>query len=406
MTVVRDAAIGATTAPPGWLTPIRLTRAAQAVAVAFLLAGLATFLLMRDMMVSSDRAIGADFLGVYAAGVLAREGQPARAYDHHAIAAVERRVLPQADYFLAWPYPPVFQLVARALAELPYVWAYVLWAAISLVAYVLAMQRAFGGSGPAFWSAMASANVYINVLHGQNGLLSAALMAAGLVVLRARPVLAGIAIGALCYKPHLGLPIGILLLSAGRWPAVLGAALSVATLGGASLLVLGSEVWDAFLHSGASTRALLESPELPLKKLGTVFSSARLLGVAAVAAYVLQGLVAALVLLLAVLVWRGPADEGAKAALAVAAVPLVTPYLFDYDYAILALPIGVLLSDGLRHGWPRATLAILILAWLAPIIAPDLAGNTGIQILPLASAALFWAAWRHCRRTAVQRSLS
>jgi hypothetical protein len=38
----------------------------------------------------------------------------------------------------------------------------------------------------------------------------------------------------------------------------------------------------------------------------------------------------------------------------------------------------------------------LLIAWFAPAAAPKLAEFTGLQIMPLASIALFWAAWRRC----------
>ncbi len=393
-----DTAGGSPLAAAAWFTEARVTLVARAMAIAFLLAGLSTLLLMRDMMLSPDRGLGGDFLGVYAAGVLAREGEPAKAYDLDAIVATERRVLPQADYVLPWPYPPVFQMVALPLTALPYVWAYALWAALLLALYIATWRGAFGVGSPAFWLAIGSSGVYVNVLHGQNGLLNAALIGIGLLALRARPLLAGIAIGALCYKPQIGLPIGILLLATGQWRAVGGAALSVALLCGASAAVLGLDVWHAFLDNGAATQALLENAGLPLSKLGTVFSFARLLGAAPAPAYVLQGIVALAALALAIQAWRRPGDETAKLALAAATVPLVPPYLFDYDFAILVLPVGLLLVDGFRNGWMPWMRTVLLVAWLAPAAAPGLATETNLQILPLVSIALFWVAWRRCVR--------
>jgi hypothetical protein len=78
-------------------------------------------------------------------------------------------------------------------------------------------------------------------------------------------------------------------------------------------------------------------------------------------------------------------------------VPLISPYLFDYDFAIFAIPVGLLLSDGFRNGWQPGMRAVLLLAWLAPAAAPAVADSTGLQILPLVSVALFWVAWRRCR---------
>lgn len=381
-----------------WFTEARVALLAKAIAVAFLLAFVATLATMRDMMLSADRGIGGDFIAFYAAGTLAREGQPSRAYDMAAIVEAERRALPQATYTLMYAYPPVLQMVLKPLAGLPYVWAYAVWAALLLALHVLVWRLAFGDSA-AFWAALGSSSVYLNVLHGQNGLLSAALLGTGLLLLHSRPLLAGLAIGALCYKPQIGISIGLLLLAGGQWRAVAGAAISVAVLCAASAAVLGLDVWRAFIEHGGAARVVLEGEGGPLDKIASVYAMMRKLGASVTASYVLHGIVALAVLALAIRAWRRSAEELPRVAMAAATVPLVSPYLFDYDLAVVVLPIGALLIDGFRNGWMPGMRAILAIAWLAPAIAPRLAELTGVQIMPLAGMALFWAAWRRCETT-------
>lgn len=387
----------------GLFTEARAVRVAKAMVIALVLAAMASFIVMRDMMIDADRGLGGDFLAVYAAGVLAREGRPETAYDLATIVATEHRVMPQVTYVLPWPYPPVFQMVAMALAKLPYVWAYGVWALLLLALYVAMWRAAFGGGSAPFWLAMGSSTTYMNIVYGQNGLLNATLVGAGLLVLRTRPLLAGMAIGALCYKPQIGLPIGILLLATGQWRAVFGAALSVSLLCGASLALLGPDVWIAFINNAESTRALLEYRELPLAKLGTIFSVARMLGLAPAPAYVLQGIVAIAALALAVRAWRLGVEWEPKLAVMAATVPLVPPYLFDYDFTVLLLPIGWLLVDGFRHGWLPGMRTVLTLAWFAPTVSFTIASATHVQILPFTSLALFWMAWRRCIYGAAKR---
>lgn len=378
-----------------WFTEARVALFAKAIAVAFLLAFIATLASMRDMMLSPNRGFGGDFIAFYAAGMLAREGRPQAAYDMAAITEAEKRALPQATYALMYAYPPVFQMVLKPLAGLPYVWAYVVWAAVLLALHVAVWRVAFGNS-PAFWAALGCSAVYLNVLHGQNGLLSAALLGIGLLSLCHRPLLAGIVIGALCYKPQLGISIGLLLILGGQWRAVGGAALSVAVLCAASAAVLGLDVWRVFIEQGGSARMVLEGDGGPLDKIASVYSLVRKLGAPVVAAYALHGVIALGVMALAIRAWRRGGQELPRIAMAAATVPLVSPYFFDYDLALIVLPIGALLIDGFRNGWMPCMRAILMIAWLAPAIAPKLAEYTGLQIMPLASLALFWAAWRRC----------
>jgi hypothetical protein len=379
-------------------TEARVALFAKAIAVAFLLAFIATLATMRDMMLSTDRGFGGDFIAFYAAGTLAREGRPQAAYDMAAITAAEKRALPQVTYALMYAYPPVFQMVLQPLAGLPYVWAYVVWAVLLLALHVVVWRVAFGDS-PAFWAALGSSSVYLNVLHGQNGLLSAALLGIGLLSLRHRQLLAGIAIGALCYKPQLGVSVGLLLLAGGQWRAVGGAALSVAVLCAASAAVLGLDVWRAFIEHGGSARVVLEGDGGPLDKIASVYALVRKLGGPVTLAYVLHGVVALAVMVPAIRAWRRGGEDLPRIAMAAATVPLVSPYLFDYDLAVIVLPIGALLIDGFRNGWTPGMRGILLIAWLAPAIAPKLAEHTGLQIMPLASIALFWAAWRRCETT-------
>lgn len=376
-------------------TEARVALVAKAIAIAFLLAFVATLASMRDMMLSADRGFGGDFIAFYAAGTLAREGRPEAAYDMATITEAEKRALPQATYALMYAYPPVFQMVLKPLAGLPYVWAYIVWASVLFALHVALWRVAFGNS-PAFWAALGSSSVYLNVLHGQNGLLSAALLGIGLLSLGHRPLLAGLAIGALCYKPQLGISVGMLLLAGGQWRAVGGAALSVTVLCAASAAVLGLDVWRAFIEHGSSARVVLEGDGGPLDKIASVYALARKLGSPVAIAYAMHAVVALAVMVLAIRTWRRAREGWPRIAVAAATVPLVSPYLFDYDLAVIVLPIGVLLLDGFRNGWMPGMRIVLPIAWIVPAVAPKLAEITGLQIMPLASIALFWAAWRRC----------
>src|SRR4029077_20364009 len=65
--------------------------------------------------------------------------------------------------------------------------------------------------------ALAFPAVLINVGHGHNGFLTAALLGGGLVVLDRRPLPAGILFGLMAYKPQFGLMIPIALAAGGYW---------------------------------------------------------------------------------------------------------------------------------------------------------------------------------------------
>ena len=72
--------------------------------------------------------------------------------------------------------------------------------------------------------------VFVNLGHGHNGLLTAALFGAALVVLDRRPLLAGLLFGLLAYKPQFGVLIPLVLIATWRWRTVAAAVGTVSAL--------------------------------------------------------------------------------------------------------------------------------------------------------------------------------
>jgi hypothetical protein len=377
-------------------TEERVTRVARFAALGFALAFAALLTQSRDLVYPSGRAVGADFVTFWAASDLALSGRPERAYDETTIVEAERKALPKAEDVYLWHYPPPFQLVVLPLALVPYLWAYGLWLAVWLAVYAVTFRAAFREPAP-FWLAIGASAVYVNALHGQNGLLTAALAAGGLLLLERRPLVAGLLIGALCYKPHLGLPLGLLLLAGGHWRAAAGAAVAVVGLCALSALALGVDVWRAFLANAGTARAVLEGGAVPWHKMASLFATVRLAGGGIGAAYVVHGIAALAVLALTLLAWRGRGPFDLKVALAVTAAVLVSPYLFDYDLAVTVLALGLLLRDGFARGWQPGMRPAICVLWLAPATLSYVAEATHIQLLPFALLAVWALTWQRLR---------
>src|SRR3984885_7447499 len=148
--------------------------------------------------------IPTDFVNVCSAGRLVLDGHPALAYDWDIQKQVQVAVLGQSyPGNFAWHYPPPFLLVASLLALFPYAVAFIGWAAASLVPY-LAVMRAIVGRPFGLLLAAAFPVVLTNTLVGQNGFLTASLIGGTLYLLPTRPVLSGICLGLLSYKPQYG----------------------------------------------------------------------------------------------------------------------------------------------------------------------------------------------------------
>jgi hypothetical protein len=233
--------------------------------------------------------------------------------------------------------------------------------------------------------------VLINVGHGQNGFLTAALLGGALVVLDRRPILAGILFGLLVYKPQYGLLIPLALMVSGRWKCFVAAAASVVLLTLVTTFVFGMSVWHAFFASTEFTRTVvLEQGNTGWYKIQSVFAWARMWGAPIPLAYALQAGVILAVATTLVWLWRSAAPYPLQAAALCLAAILATPYSFDYDMMVLAPAIAFVAVDGFNRNfgpWEKTLLAAL---WLAPSLARGIAEISLIPIGVPAMLAVFF----------------
>ncbi|MFZ1991433.1 MAG: glycosyltransferase family 87 protein, partial [Alphaproteobacteria bacterium] len=235
---------------------------------------------------------------------------------------------------------------------------------------------------------------FYNAAHGQNAFLTTALFGGGVLALNRRPILAGVLFGSLAIKPHLGLLVPIALLAGRRWTTFLAATATVIALVLLSLAIFGAETWHGFFAIARNARGVLESGSVGYAKLVSLFAALRLAGAPVGVAYGAQALIAlAAAAALAFLIGKNPRAESGGITL-IAATPLASPFLLDYDLTLLALPIAWLVRQGARHGFLPWEKLILLAAFVLVLIARYLATVTGIAIAPLVIAALFAAVMR------------
>ena len=336
-----------------------------------------------------NRPLGTDFSSFYAAGALARDGVPEAAYDparHH---EQERATFGEDTPYYAWAYPPVFLLVAAPLAALPYVPALIVWQLATLALYLAATgwlwRRAAGepaGSGrEVLLAAIAFPAVFVNLTHGQNGFLTAALFAAALATLDKRPVLAGLFFGLLAYKPQFGLLIPLVLAATGRWRSFAAAGATVVALVALSTLLFGADVWRDFLSSlQAAGATILDRDAVGYNKMQSVFAAVRLWGGPSDFAYAAQAITSLGVAAALVVLWRSQASMAGKGAGLCLGALLATPFCFDYDMMLLAPAIVLLAADGRARGFFPYEKTVLAALWLVPIAARGVAGTTHIPL--------------------------
>ncbi len=287
-----------------------------------------------------------DFIDVFAAGTLANAGHAASAYDWEAHRAAEIAVAGHFfDGYYGWHYPPPFLFVASLLARLPYFVAFSFWIAVTLPLYAFAISR-IANNRNAWLFALAFPAVLLNIYVGQNGLASAALIGATLLLMEDRPWLSGLCLGLLAYKPQFGILFPFVLLASGQWRVLASAGATVLAMMILSAFAFGTEAWTAFFHSiPHTTDMILAGGHAGWNKLQTIYGFVRWLGGSDHSAWIVQISVSLVLAAGVAFLWRSNLPFALKAAALCTAALLATPYAYIYDFPILAVSMAFLFRD-------------------------------------------------------------
>ena len=337
-----------------------------------------------------------DFVAVWAAGKLASAGHPAAVYDWGVHKLVEQTAVAHAftGYF-GFHYPPTFLFVAVALSMLSYATAYTVWALGTFPAYLIAI-RSIVGDRIGYLLAAAFPAVLANFTIGQNGFVTAGLIGGTLVLMRQRPIAAGVLLGLLTFKPHLGLLFPIALIAGREWRVLVTATIVALAMAAASWLVFGADTWQAFVGNiGHTSQAFLSDGSADWRKLQTVFGLTRSLGGTEPLAWSLQAIVTLAAAGAVAALWRSAVQFEIKAAALGTGLMLATPYLYTYDLVALAVPLAFLFRLGLTRGFLAQELIGIGFACLLVLIFPFVDAPTGFAALLVVAALIA----RHVRAT-------
>jgi arabinofuranan 3-O-arabinosyltransferase len=333
---------------------------------------------------SLGRVIDNDFIAVWAAGRLVLDGHPAAAWDWSLHRAVEVAVAGRdfASYY-GWHYPPTFLFAAASLAMFPYLAAWALWMAVTLPAYVAAV-RAIIGERIGIVLALGFPGVLWNLSVGQNGFLTAALIGGTLIFIERRPLLAGVCLGLLTYKPQFGLLFPLVLFVDRRWQVLVAASITAAALAAASVLAFGAQSWEAFLAwMPVTSNAVFAEGRAGLMKLQSLLGVVRWLGGDMTAAWAAQAILIAGAATLSAWLWRQRVPYEIKAPALAAAAMLATPYLYIYDFPVLAIPLAFLMRMGLRDGFRPYELPAMAVSCGLILAFPFVAAPTGLAAVAI-----------------------
>ena len=386
---------------PHWLNPERLRVYPRMVLAIILVTAIAWMAMSKHLVDPRGKPIGYDFITFWAASHLALTHHAADAYNIPLIFQSEKLAVPASKGVFVWYYPPTFYLLILPLALLPYLLSYWVFTLTTLAAYLAAFRHVVRSSFPsqALWCLAGFSGLWLNLFHGQNAFLTAALAAAALLSFDTQPILAGVFLGLLAIKPHLALLFPVALIAIGAWRTLVTALLTGATFLALGTAILGLDTLHACLGSLRYARLFLEGGFLPWVKMPTVFALLRLLHVPVTAAYLVHGIVALLATIVVWRIWRTSHDRQLQAASLMTATFLISPYVFDYDLAWLAFPIAWLALIGLRDGWRPGEREALVAAWVLPVAMSPIVKLTHLQSAPFV---LGWLLWLMLRRASSQ----
>lgn len=372
-----------------WLSPARIQRLAVAAILGTLAFLLFLALSAHGLNDYTARPLGTDFSSFYAAGRLVQLG--ASPYDPVTLHTMQQAIFGNDTPYYAFAYPPFFLLPAWLLAQLPYLVSLALWQLSTFALYLWAMALLKCRFAPQlpdrlfYFCAAGFTAVFVNVTHGQNGFLTAALFAAALAFLGPRPWLAGLCFGLAAYKPQLGLLVPFALVAGGHWRSFTAAALTVMVLAAICTLSFGMTIWPQFLAgAGEARQVILDEGGVGYAKMVSVFAWARLWGLPVWCAYAGQGIAALAVVAMTVRLWRAGDPRLQGAGLCLGAL-LVTPFALDYDLMIVAPAILLLASYEVGRRRIPFGATLLFLLWLMPLFAR---GVANAMVLPLANWSL------------------
>ncbi|MFT7520711.1 MAG: alpha-1,2-mannosyltransferase [Kiritimatiellia bacterium] len=334
----------------------------------------------------AGKPIGGDFIAFFAAARMSLHGRAASVWSVAELHAEQVRILGPEVERLPYHYPPPGLLFMAPLGAAPYLVALGCWLVLGLALFGGACWlgvRDRADRGVWIMAALACPALLQNTIHGQTGALTAALMGAGLASVRTRPIVGGVVLGLLLFKPQY-LPIVLLaLLFGGRWRAVFGLVMGSTVCAALSLWLFGAESWRAFVENVPLVTKILMEGGVDLSKMPSAAAALLMLQVPPwVVQPVVMSLAVVCALVVAVAAWRRPPLR-ALVPVIVLATLLSTPFLFEYDLVVVTVGIGAWTLDGLERGWWRGERALLVLLYLTPVLTTPIAMATSLQLGPV-----------------------
>ncbi|MGI4800823.1 MAG: glycosyltransferase family 87 protein [Janthinobacterium lividum] len=271
-----------------------------------------------------------------------------------------------------WIYPPSFLLIVLPLAVLPFAAALLLAQGVGLALIAVASCAQVAARRWMLASLLLSPATAVNVLLGQNAFLTGALLIGGAGSLRRFPVVSGVLLGLLTYKPQFCLMVPVVLLAGQHWATAITALLTAVALVLTSAALFGLKLWATWIDlvTGQGSLSYDWSHEARLNGM-SVYACASWLGIPPDAVSLMQ-LLAVLIAATAVYAaYRRVIPDELRLAVLLAATFVAAPHSANYDAVLLlvaaTLLIGKRSSDSSQN---RTELVLACALWLCPLFNP------------------------------------
>jgi hypothetical protein len=305
--------------------------------------------------------VGRDFLNFWMYGRAASSAHPGAWYDPHIYNTMLAALLGGNYPGQNWSYPPTLMLLMAPFARLGYLPALALWTALGLAIFVPVIWR-YVSDWRALVAVLCSPAAVFGIISGQISFLTTALMIGAFMWLDRRPIAAGVLIGALTLKPHLGVLFPIVLAVSRRWTVFASAAITALGLAAISVLLFGVTPWADYVGIGLPVQNIvLSDPNgIATPFYPTLFMNLRGIGLPYGAAMAAQASLAVVAITIAAWSFRNRANEPRTlVALFFACSLSALPYMLAYDTLALCVAALALLADGTLDARGR---------WLARLI--------------------------------------
>ena len=353
---------------------------------------------------AANYLFGRDFVSTWMSARGALEGHPGLWYDFDTYnLALQQLFGPDyPEHHLT--YPPHLLLLIWPFGLMPYLPAFAVYCIAGFALYMAAAAAGERRTERLVMLAISPA-IFVNILSGQNGFFSAALLIWGLSLLDRRPILSGVLFGLLTVKPHLGVLLPVMLVLTGQWRCIAAAAATTIGLLAAATAIFGTGIWiDYVEHSLPMQRVILEhSGGILPPMMVTAFTNARLAGLPLAWCWGIQAVVSVAAIAAVIWTYIRRRDPVLSTALLLTATFAVTPYAFNYDMIVFSWVLA-----NMRDHEANTPLddRIAIVVWTLPMTTMML-GLVGLPVSFLALAA--FAArliWRMARAESIATPIS